>query len=92
MGNRTGVIIAILVLVLGAGALIVYSSMGLAQFTGEICIRFNGREECRVASGVTREDAIATATEMACATLASGMTQRINCSRTQPSSVNWLEE
>lgn len=91
MGNRASVIIGVLLLVAGSLALIVWSSMGLARHTGEICISYNGRTECRVASGQTEEEAIRTATDMACAVLASGMTDRINCSNTRPSRVTWQE-
>lgn len=89
MGNRTGVVIATIVVVAAALALIVWSSLGLSQVTGRICITFNGRTDCRTASGTTREEAIATATQMACSALASGMTDRINCGRTPPSSTDW---
>jgi hypothetical protein len=91
MGNRASVIIGVLILVAGAVALIVWSSMGLVRHTGEICITYNGRTECRVASGQTEEEAIRTATDMACSMLASGMTDRINCSNTRPSRITWQE-
>lgn len=89
MGSRAGVVIATVAFVAGALALIVWSSIGLSQVTGRICITFNGRTECRTASGTTREEAIVTATQMACSGLASGMTERINCGRTPPSSTDW---
>jgi hypothetical protein len=91
MGNRASVIIGVVLVVLGSIALIVWSSMGLAQHTGEICITYNGRTDCRVASGQTREEAIRTATDMACSSLAAGMTDRINCSNTEPSRVTWQD-
>ena len=91
MGSRRGVIVAVAALVGGLLALIVYSSMGLAQVTGEICFTFNGRTECREASGTTREEAIRTAAEMACSAMAAGMTQRINCTQSPPTRVSWSE-
>lgn len=73
----------------GALALIIWSSMGLSQVTGEICITYRGKTDCRVASGTTREEAITTATQMACSALASGMSERIACGDTPPSSATW---
>ena len=72
MDSRTGVFVAVGVLVVGLLALIVYSSMGLALVTGEICFTFNGRTECREASGTTRQEAIRTAAEMACSAMGNG--------------------
>ncbi len=92
MGNRIGVVVGVVILVLAALALIVWSSIGLAQHTGEICITYNGRTECRVASGSTQQEATRTATDMACAVLASGMTERISCQNTQPSRITWQGE
>lgn len=71
-------------IVLGA---IVYSSMGLRQHTYEVCIEFKGRTNCAVASGTTKEEAIRTATDTACAIISGGMTESIQCSRTPPTSV-----
>ncbi len=92
MGSRRGLFVAVGVLVAGLLALIVYSSIGLAQVTGEICFTFKGRTECRVASGMTHEEAIRTAAEMACSTLATGMTERINCTQSLPTRTSWSNE
>lgn len=72
-------------------ALIVYSSMGLRQFTCEVCMEFQGRTNCATASGTTEEEAVRTATDTACATISAGMTESIQCSRTPPVSVTWQE-
>ena len=92
MGSRRGVFVAVVVLVVGLLALIVSSSMGLALVTGEICFTFNGRTECREASGTTRQEAIRTAAEMACSAMATGMTQRINCTQSVPTRTSWSNE
>ena len=76
------------VAVLGA---IVYSSMGLRKYTSEVCMEFQGRTNCAVASGTTEEEAVRTATDTACATISAGMTESIQCSRTPPLSVKWLD-
>lgn len=87
MGSRTGVKVAVIGLVVVALGLVVWSSMGLSQVRVEACISYNGRTECRVAAGTSRDEAVRTATTMACATLASGMTERIACENTEPSKV-----
>ena len=91
MGNRVGVVIAVVLVVAGSLALIVWSSMGLVQVTGEVCITYNGRTECRAASGASKEEALRTASDMACSALASGMTDRISCTNTPPSRVTWQD-
>ncbi len=68
-------------------ALLVYSSLGLKQHTYEVCMEFQGRTNCATASGTTKEEAIRTATDTACATISAGMTDSIQCSRTPPASV-----
>ena len=72
-------------------AYIVYSSMNLAGHRVEVCITFNGRTNCRTASGATEEFARRTATSNACAELASGVTDSIGCENTPPTSVKVLK-
>ncbi|MCS7043151.1 MAG: hypothetical protein NZR01_10200 [Bryobacteraceae bacterium] len=56
----------------------------------EVCMEFRGRTACRTAAGPTREDALRAAADNACALLASGMTESMQCSHSQPKSVRWL--
>ncbi len=72
-------------------ALLTYLSMGQKQHRVEVCVTFNGRENCRIASGPTREQAQRTAADNACATIASGMTETMSCGQTPPTSVRWLQ-
>ena len=65
--------------VLAIVGLMVYSSMNLSSHRVEVCIDFQGRQECKIASGETRENAIRTAASNACAFLASGMTDSMAC-------------
>ena len=75
-------------LVLG---LIVYSMMGVRSYRVEVCMEFGGGRNCRIASGSSREAALRTAVENACALLTSGVTGTIACGNTPPASVRWLE-
>lgn len=57
----------------------------------EVCMEYRGRTVCRAAAGSTREEAVRTATDNACALLAAGMTDSMQCGRTPPKSVRDLE-
>lgn len=81
MSRATILSLVFLVLV---GVMILASLQGIRQASCEVCIEWNGQEVCRTGEGRTEEDAQRTATESACAVLASGMTERIRCSQSQP--------
>jgi hypothetical protein len=66
---------------------IVYFSLGLAQYTCEVCVTFNGRTQCRTASGADKDTAVQTARDNACAFLVASKTDGFLCSQTQPSQV-----
>jgi hypothetical protein len=80
---------AVFVLLVG---IIVYSTMNLSQYECEVCIEFKSRTSCRTAAGSTREEAVRTATDNACADIVSGMTDSIACGHTTPKSVRWLHQ
>lgn len=69
-----------------------YSSKQQSQHRVEVCMEFQGRTNCRTASGPTQEQALRTATDNACALISSGMTDSIACGNTPPKSVRWLEK
>jgi hypothetical protein len=55
----------------------------------EVCMAFRGQRDCRTASAGNREEALRTAVTNACAQLASGVTDSMQCENTTPESVNW---
>ena len=57
----------------------------------EVCMSYQGRSACNVASGETPEAAIRTATDGACAQIASGVTETTQCTHSQPASVRPLK-
>ncbi len=69
-------------------AALVYSTLGLQQYSCEVCITYNGEQNCATASAPTREEATRTASDVACAPISSGMTASIQCSNQVPDSVN----
>jgi len=73
-------------------ALLVYLSLHLGQVKVEVCMEFRGRSNCGTAAAPAQEEAVRTATDNACATISSGMTDSIACSNTPPVSVRRLED
>ncbi len=69
-------------------ALLVNSIRSSFSHSCEVCMTFNGRRSCREAAGSTREEALLTATQNACAFVASGMTMTVQCQNTRPTSVS----
>ena len=88
--KKKPVLIGVVFLLAVLGVLI-YSSMNLAQHRVEVCMTFNGQTSCRTAAGATQETALRTAIDNACAGIASGVTDSIACSNTQPSKETWLK-
>jgi hypothetical protein len=68
---------------------VVYSTMSTGRIRCEVCVTFRGKQACRTASASTRELALRTATENACALLSSGVTDSNQCHNTPPDSVRW---
>ena len=70
-------------------ALIVYSTVSLGGQRVEVCMQYNGQQSCKNASGSTKELALRTATQNACADIASGITDSLACERSEPVKVTW---
>lgn len=83
--------IAIALGALGFIALLFYNSMSYGQFRVEVCMEFRGQSNCRTALGATEDLALRAAVDLACATIASGMTDSMACSSARPKSVKWLK-
>ena len=72
------------VIIVGA---ILFLSMGFSQHTCEVCVDFNGRIQCRTASGADEKTAVITARDNACAFLVASKTDGFLCGQTQPTKV-----
>ncbi len=72
-------------------AALIRSTMSLAKYRVEVCMDYNGRSSCRTAAGSTEEFALRSATNNACALIASGVTDSMGCERTTPRTVTWLK-
>ncbi len=88
--NVRNVLFGVVAVVLFIG-LLVYLTIGQKQVRAEVCVVFEGRRNCRTAAGPTQEQAVRTATDNACATIASGMTESMTCGRMPPTSVRVLQ-
>jgi hypothetical protein len=84
------VIVGILIVLVVLGVL-VYSTLNLAAHRVEVCVEFRGASACRIASGSTTDFALRTATQNACAQIASGVTDSIACEQSKPVKITWLK-
>lgn len=84
------VVVGILIVAAILG-IIAYSSMNLARYRVEVCMGYNGRTNCRTASGSSEDFALRSAKTNACAGIASGVTETIGCEGATPEKVTWLK-
>jgi len=63
---------------------LIYGSMSVVQTECELCVEFNGQRQCRRGSGSDAEDARQAAIRAACAVMANGMAESIQCQNTIP--------
>jgi recombinational DNA repair protein RecR len=77
--------------VLGAALYILLSPTTLGKVSCEVCMEFKGKEDCRTARAPSRDDAIVTARDNACAQIAFGREDSILCGNTEPASIRCSE-
>jgi hypothetical protein len=82
--------IAGLILALAIVGFLIYTTFGNARSRVQVCVEYQGRTSCRIASGPNRETALRSATDNACAQIASGVTATMVCTTAPPKSVTWL--
>ena len=70
---------------------IVYFSLGLQQYTCEVCMDFQGATQCRTAKGADQHTAVQTARDNACAYLVHSKTEGFLCGQTAPARVTCQE-
>jgi hypothetical protein len=86
--NKIGLIIAAFVVAfLG---LMAYSTLHGPRFRVEVCMAYQGRTNCRTVSAKSEAAAVRSASENACADIASGVTDTMRCDASEPQSVRWL--
>jgi hypothetical protein len=63
---------------------LVWSTIRAQVVECQVCVRYNGMENCAVASGASEEEAARTAQTTACGPLVRGMNDAIACDNTPP--------
>lgn len=86
MKKTVWIAIAFVVLVVG---LVVATTFQGERVRVEVCMAFNGRRDCRAAQAKNRQEALRTAVTNACAQLAGGVTESMQCENTPPESITW---
>ncbi len=84
---KKGRVVAAIVSVIALLAILIYGSMGTVQAECELCVEYNGRTECRRGSGADQTEAQRAAQRAACAVMATGMAESVNCQRVPPTDV-----
>lgn len=86
--NKTGIAIAIFIAAfLG---LVAYSTLGGVRYRVQLCMAYKGQTACKTVSGKSEKSALETAITGACADIASGVTDTMNCTQSEPQSTKWL--
>jgi len=83
---RVALVVGLLAAAGTIGLIVLYIRSAVAV-SCEVCIPYGGQVVCRTALGPSREEAVGTATDNACAFLARGMTDSIRCANTTPTQV-----
>jgi hypothetical protein len=84
---KKGRVLAFLVALIALLAILIYGSMSTVQAQCELCVEYNGRTECRTGSGADEAEARRAAQKAACAVMASGMAESVNCQNVQPTNI-----
>jgi alkylhydroperoxidase family enzyme len=71
-------------------ALLLYSTLNGPRFRVEVCMAYGGKSACRTVKAKSEAAALRSGVENACADIASGVTDTMQCQRTDPQSVRWL--
>ena len=79
--KRVAVVLAVIAAVV---ALLYAATLAGAETECEVCMRYEGREGCRSATGASRDAAEQAAIMTACALVSSGVTATIACQSLEP--------
>ena len=90
MNRRTTIALGIAAFLVFLGVM-TFLMMGNRRNRVEVCMKYEGREACKVASGESPQEAIRTATDAACALIAFGVTQTTQCTHSEPASIRRLD-
>jgi hypothetical protein len=74
-----------------SGFVLYRATLAGAGFHCDACVRFEGREACKAATGPTRDEAERAAIATACALVSRGVTSTIACQALEPVSLTCEE-
>ncbi|RIL03099.1 MAG: hypothetical protein DCC71_15550 [Proteobacteria bacterium] len=77
--------------VVAAAAVLWMATLSHVGFECEACVRWEGREACKRATGIDRTEAERAAITVACAQVASGVTAAVGCQGLPPLSLTCTE-
>ena len=80
----------IAVVVIAIAVLIAYSTVHGPRYRVEVCMAYQGRSACKKVAAKSEQAALRSGMENACADIASGVTESMNCTQTEPQRVTWL--
>lgn len=66
--------------------LLLWSTLSAQRVECEVCVEFQGRQNCATASAATEDEAARSAQTTACGTLAGGMAETVFCGNATPKS------
>jgi hypothetical protein len=78
---------ALLVALAAFGAYLVFGSLSVVQAECELCVTYHGQAQCRRGSGASEDEARRAAQRAACAVMAAGMSETIECQNVVPTDV-----
>lgn len=73
-----------LLIIAGFVGFLVWSTIQAQAVECQVCVRYNGMENCAIASGTSEEEASRTAQNTACGPMVRGMNDAIACDNTPP--------
>jgi hypothetical protein len=82
--------VVIAVVVIAIAVLIAYSTVHGPRYRVEVCMAYQGRSACKKVAAKSEQAALRSGMENACADIASGVTESMNCTQTEPQRVTWL--
>jgi hypothetical protein len=91
LNSKSSTALAVGLFILALISLIAYSTFGGSKYRVQLCMTYKGQTACKTVSAKSEKGALENAVTGACADIASGVTDTINCTQSQPQSTKWLE-
>jgi hypothetical protein len=90
LNPKSSTAVAIGLFILALVTLIFYSTFSGSKYRVRLCMTYKGQTACKTVSARSEKGALENAVTGACADIASGVTDTINCTQSEPQSTKWL--